>query len=125
MKKGYLYVLLSGFLWGTLPVFCRLAYNMGADSLSAAGARAYISAIIFFIIFLYRGTFKELKIKDIPFYILYGLVGVGGTFYFYMLAIERLSTAMASILLYTAPAFVIRSATSFAEIGSLDFAFLS
>lgn len=107
MKKGYLYVLLSAFLWGTLPVFCRFAYSMGADSLSAAGARAYISALIFIIIFLFRGTFKELKMRDIPFYILYGLVGVGGTFYFYMLAIERLSTAMASVLLYTAPAFVI------------------
>ncbi len=107
MKKGYLYVLLSAFLWGTLPVFCRIAYSMGADSLSAAGARSYIAALIFLILFLFKGTFKEVKIKDIPFYILYGLVGVGGTFYFYMLAIERLSTAMASVLLYTAPAFVI------------------
>ena len=107
MKKGYLYVLLSAFLWGTLPVFCRLAYSMGADSLSAAGARSYLAALIFLITFLFKGTFKEVKLKDIPFYILYGLVGVGGTFYFYMLAIERLSTAMASVLLYTAPAFVI------------------
>ena len=107
MKKGYLYVLLSAFLWGTLPVFCRLAYSMGADSLSAAGARSYLAALIFLITFLVKGTFKEVKLKDIPFYILYGLVGVGGTFYFYMLAIERLSTAMASVLLYTAPAFVI------------------
>ena len=107
MKKGYLYVLLSAFLWGTLPVFCRLAYSMGADSLSAAGARSYIAALIFLVIFLFKGTFKELKIRDIPFYFLYGLAGVGGTFFFYMLAIERLSTAMASVLLYTAPAFVI------------------
>lgn len=107
MKKGYLYVLTGATLWGTLPLACRFIYSSGSDSLTAAAARAFIAAIIFAAIFIIKGNFKEVKLKDIPFYIVYGITGVGGTFLFYMLAIERLSTAMASILLYTAPAFVI------------------
>ena len=107
MKKGYLYVLAAAILWGTLPLACRFVYSFGCDSLTAAAARAYFAALIFAVLFLVKGTFRQIKIKDIPFYIIYGITGVGGTFLFYMLAVERLSTAMASILLYTAPAFVI------------------
>ena len=107
MIKGYLYVLAAAILWGTLPLACRFVYSFGCDSLTAAAARAYFAALIFAVLFLVKGTFRQIKIKDIPFYIIYGITGVGGTFLFYMLAVERLSTAMASILLYTAPAFVI------------------
>jgi len=107
LKKGYLYVLAAAILWGTLPLACRFVYSFGCDSLTAAAARAYFAALIFAVLFLVKGTFRQIKIKDIPFYIIYGITGVGGTFLFYMLAVERLSTAMASILLYTAPAFVI------------------
>ncbi len=107
MKKGYLYVLAGATLWGTLPLACRFIYSFGSSSITAAAARAYIAALIFAVLFLVKGNFKEIKLKDIPFYIVYGITGVGGTFLFYMLAVERLSTAIASILLYTAPAFVI------------------
>lgn len=107
MKKGYLYVVIAAVLWGTLPLACRFVYSFGSNSLTASAARAYFAALIFAVIFLVKGDFRQIKIKDIPFYIIYGITGVGGTFLFYMLAVERLSTAMASILLYTAPAFVI------------------
>lgn len=107
MKKGYLYVLAGASLWGSLPLACRFVYSFGADSVTAAAARAYLAALIFVFVFLVKGTFRQIKPRDIPFYIVYGITGVGGTFLFYMLAVERLSTAMASILLYTAPAFVI------------------
>ena len=107
MKKGYLYVLLAAVLWGTLPAACRFIYNMGGQPFASAAARAYIASFVFIIIFCTNGSFRKIKLKDIPFYLVYGITGVGGTFAFYMLAVERLSTAMASILLYTAPAFVI------------------
>lgn len=107
MKKGVLLILLSALLWGTLPVFSRLVYANGSDPVTAAAWRAYIASAVFLIWFLMDGTLKKLKLHEIPFYSLYGLTGVGGTFLFYMMAIERLSIAMAAMLLYTAPAFVI------------------
>lgn len=107
MKKGLLYVLGGALMWGTLPVFSRIAYANGSDPLTAGAWRAYIAAAVFLVWFLIDGTFKKLRRKDIPFYIVYGLLGVGGTFVFYMLAVNMLSTAMAAMLLYTAPAFVI------------------
>lgn len=107
MKKGILFILLGAALWGTLPVFSRLVYTHGSDPVTAAAWRAYLASAIFLVWFLANGTLRRLKAREIPFYLLYGILGVGGTFLFYMMAIEQLSTAMAAMLLYTAPAFVI------------------
>ena len=107
MKKGIGYVLVSAVLWGTLPAFSRTAYLHGSDPLTAAAWRAYLSAAVFLLWFLLDGTLKKLRARDIPFYMLYGVLGLGGTSLFYMLAVNMISTAMAAMLLYTAPAFVI------------------
>lgn len=106
-RHGLPLILLGATLWATLPVFSRIAYASGSDGVTAAAMRAYLAAAIFLVWLLQKGTFKRLKLKDISFYLVYGLTGIGGTFLFYMLAIERISTAMAAILLYTGPAFVI------------------
>lgn len=105
--KGLLYVLLGAFFWGTLPIFSKYAYAHGSIPLTAAAWRSYLAAITFFIWFLLDGTLKKFKLKDVPFYLGTGIVAVGGTFILYMMAVERLTTAMAAILLYTAPSFVI------------------
>ncbi|MDD3920154.1 MAG: EamA family transporter [Eubacteriales bacterium] len=106
-KTGTLYVLLGAALWGTLPMFSRYVYGLGSDPVTAAAMRAYLAAGVFFIWFLIDGTFKTVKLRELPFYLLYGLTGVGGTFLLYMMAVQRLSTAMAAMLLYTGPSFVV------------------
>ncbi len=107
MKKGILYVLLGAVCWGTLPIFSRFVYDHGSDPITAAAMRAFIAATVFILLFTFRGTWKSIKLKELPFYAVYGIVGVGGTFYFYMLAVDLLSIPMAAMLLYTAPGFVI------------------
>lgn len=109
MKKSYglIYVLFGASLWGTLPVFSRLAYAAGSTAVTAAAMRAYLAAILS-LAWLWAHRAKcQLAWRDVPFYLMYGATGIGGTFLFYMMAIERISTAMAVILLYTGPAFVI------------------
>lgn len=94
-------------MWGTLPVFSRQLYAAGSDPVTAAAMRVYIAATFFILCFLVRGTFRTVRLRELPFYLIYGLTGVSGTFLFYMMAVNLVSTAMASILLYTGPAFVI------------------
>lgn len=107
MKKGIPFILLGAALWGMIPLFSRLAYAYGSDPVTAGAWRVYLAAGIFLIWFLVDGTLRSVRLKEIPFYLVYGLFGVGGTVLFYMMAVERLSTPMAAMLLYTAPAFVI------------------
>lgn len=105
--KGFLLVMTGATLWGTLPIFSNFSYRLGSDAMTSAAMRCYLAAAVFFIWMLANGSLKTLKIRELPFYLMYGIVSGGGTFIFYMLAIEQLSTAMAAILLYTGPAFVI------------------
>ena len=65
-----------------------------------------MSALIVIIVFSINRTFKMLSLKNIPFYLLYGIVAIGGAFVFYAIAMNLLSTAMAVILLYTGPTFI-------------------
>lgn len=107
MKKGVLFVLISGLLWGSVPIFGRFLYGLGSDAGTVAAWRAYLSAAVYLIWFLFDGTFKKIRLRELPFYAVYGLFGIFGTFLFYLTAVEMLPTALAAMLLYTAPAFVI------------------
>ncbi len=104
---GYLLVLASAVLWGTLPVISSICYQLGSNGITAGAMRAYLAALIFFVWLLADGSLKKLKLSEVPFYLLYGIAAGGGTFVFYMIAIESLSISMAAMLLYTAPAFVV------------------
>ena len=106
-RLGFAYILLSAALWGTLPIFSTLSYRLGSDALTSAAMRSYLSCAAFIVWFVAEKRFLKIKPRQLPFYICYGLLAGGGTFLCYMSAIEHLSTAMASVLLYTAPAFVI------------------
>lgn len=105
--KGYILIFISAVLWGTLPIFSSLSYKLGSNGITSGAMRAYLAAVIFIIWLAADGSFKKLKREELPFYVFYGIVAGGGTFVCYMVAIEYLSVAMAAVLLYTAPAFVV------------------
>lgn len=106
-KKGYLMVASGAIMWGTLPIFTNVGFRLGSDGMTSGAMRAYLAALIYIVWSLADGSFKKLKKSELPFYFLYGIVAGGGTFVFYMIALEHLSVAMSAMLLYTAPAFVI------------------
>ena len=110
MKKSYLgavYIIIAALMWGAFPMFNRILYANGVTVLQAVSARALVAAVIYAAWGLAAGTFRGLKWRDFAFLFVYGIVSVLGTYTFYALAIRELSGAMASMLLYTAPAFVI------------------
>lgn len=104
---GYVLVFISAVMWGTLPILSSISYKLGSNGLTAGAMRVYLAAVIFIVWLLADGSLKKVKRSEIPFYIFYGVAAGGGTFVFYMVALESLSVSMASMLLYTAPAFVV------------------
>lgn len=79
----------------------------GGDALTTATMRAILAAPIFIVWFLCNGSLKKVRIKDIPFYIIYGIVAFSCTSFLYLMTVELLSSTMAAILQYTSSAFVI------------------
>ncbi len=107
MKKGVFYIMLSAVSWGLLPLISRLLFAEGYSGLSVPAVRCFITCIFFVGWGVQSHSFQKIKWKDLPYFACYGICAIFGTYYFYSLAIERLSMAVASVLLYTAPAFVI------------------
>ncbi len=109
MKKhlGAVYVLIAGVMWGVFPMFTRLLYADGVSVKHAVASRAILAGAVYLVWGLFAGAFKGMKAKDWLFYLFYGVASSGSTYLFYALAIRYLSSAMAAMLLYTAPAFVI------------------
>lgn len=107
MKKGVLYIMLSAVCWGLLPLISRLLFLEGYSGLSVPAVRCFITCLFFLVWAVHSRIFSKIKWKDVPYFACNGIFAIFGTYYFYSLAIERLSMAVASVLLYTAPAFVI------------------
>lgn len=106
VKQGYFYVFLSAVLWGMLPLFTRFLYKTGSTPLEVSSVRAYLGAGMALFAMLFSGDIKKCRLKDVPFYMIYGTFAIAGAFLFYALSMRLLSTAMAAVLLYTGPAFV-------------------
>jgi len=102
---GYFYVLAAASLWGLLGVVSKWAFEQGVSPLEVAFWRAALGAVLFGTqALLVQKVY--LQQRDLPAVAGFGLVGVSLFYGAYQLAIQSGGAALASVLLYTAPAIV-------------------
>ncbi|WP_038048010.1 DMT family transporter [Thermus caliditerrae] len=102
---GYLHLLLAAFLWGLIGPVSRVAFQEGLPPLLVAFFRALIAWAFFG---LHALLLRQVRMegKDLPALFFFGLVGVSLFYGSYQLAVGYGGAALASVLLYTAPAWV-------------------
>ncbi|MCP3875133.1 MAG: EamA family transporter [Desulfobacteraceae bacterium] len=106
MLTGYLFVISAATCWGFIGIFSSLAFSQGVEPMEVAFWRAVLTWLCF-------GThaiiIKETRIdkKDFPLFIIFGLFGVSLFYISYQFAVKTAGAAFASVLLYTAPAWVV------------------
>jgi drug/metabolite transporter (DMT)-like permease len=107
ISKGYTLILLAVLFFGTQGTIGKGLMNSGIHPVSLAAMRILLGAIMFFIYILSTEP-KSLKIdkKDYIYFLSFGLLTIGVTHFCLNYAIFYTGVATASILLYTAPAFV-------------------
>lgn len=103
---GYLCVSLSAVFWGAIPIFSRQLYATGCTPQQVSSTRSYLAALISLFALIFFRRIRQVRLKDIPYFLFYGIFAIGLTFFFYATSTHLLPTAMAAILLYTGPAFV-------------------
>lgn len=108
MSSSVICILLAGILWGTMGIFVRRLAAYGFSSLQIACLRIIAAGILFFL-YLLAADRKKLRIqkKDLPLFL--GM-GWGSILFFticYFTTIQTTSLAIAAILLYTSPVFVV------------------
>lgn len=108
MKKlSVFFILLAGMLWGCIGIFVRHYTALGLNAMQNAAIRLGLSAVLFsiFVLIFDRKLFK-IKLRDIWIFLGSGILSVGIFTICYFRSIELSSLSVASILLYTAPVFV-------------------
>ncbi len=110
--RGYLLALMAGAVWATLGVLVKFLYAYEADPLTVVTFRALIAfATLSIILAIVNPHLLRIHRQDIPFFLLYGLMGVTLTYVTYFYALKFTSVTTAVILLYTYPALVTLFAT--------------
>ncbi len=103
--RGFIYILIAAVMWGCIGPVAKLAFAQGLTPLEVAFWRAIIGWAFF--------TCHALAIKrigiyleDLPVILIFALLCVTGFYGSYQLAVNLGGAARASVLLYTAPAWV-------------------
>jgi DME family drug/metabolite transporter len=103
--RGYLLVLAAAVLWGGLGPLSKYIFAQGITPMETAFWRAALAWFLFAGQALRQGQLK-VELRDLPAVLLFGALCVSVFYGSYQLAINRLGAALASVLLYTAPAWV-------------------
>lgn len=105
MFTGYALVALAALLWGMIGPLSKLAFQDGMPPLEVAFWRAGLAWILYaaHAVAIRRVT---VELRDLPWVLGFGVVCIFGLFGSYVLAVREGGAALASVLLYTAPAWV-------------------
>ncbi len=115
--RGYLFIGTAAFFWGIAATLGRAAFtgripglHLGAiDPLILSQSRTTLSLLVLLPTLLIRRGATALRVPraDLIRFLLLGVLGVAASNYLYYLAIQRTNVAIAIILQYTAPVWVL------------------
>lgn len=104
---GYLFILLAAACWALLGPVARFSLNAGMAPLDVAFWRALFGGLFFLLHALVaRDSLRPHSRADALTFLLFGAFSIGGFFGSYLYAVRTGGAALASVLLYTAPAWV-------------------
>jgi len=104
--KGYAFIVAAAVLWGMIGPFSRLAFQEGIAPMEVAFWRAFLAWLLFGGHAIIRREVRLYR-KDIPYVLVFGICGVSLFYFAYQMAVKQGGAALAAVLLYTAPAWVI------------------
>jgi drug/metabolite transporter (DMT)-like permease len=111
MKKneihGYLYILIGSTLWGVSSVVAKALFNIGLPPTELIAVRLILATIILLIILLlYDRRRVIISPKDLPYFLIFGLIAVTGMQFFYYFTISKIQVGPAILLQYLQPVWV-------------------
>lgn len=104
---GPVMVFFAGICWGVISVFIKGLTSFDYDSFDIMCFRSWASVVLMFIFFLMRDrSLLKIKLRDIWMFIGTGIFSLTFFSYCYFTSIVRSGAAVAVVLLYTSPIFV-------------------
>lgn len=113
-RKGYIAISLAAVLWGVAATVAKSFFNRSYEPLILVQMRVTLSFAVLFIYFLSTNrSFLRFSLKDIPHFLIVGILGVAGSNYFYYAAIKETNVSTSILVQYTAPIMVMIYAVLF------------
>lgn len=106
MIKGYAFILSAALCWGFIGIFSSLAFSQGLGPMEVAFWRAVITWLFFGTQAIFQRETSIAK-KDFPLLAIFAFLGICLFYISYQYAVKMAGAALASVLLYTAPAWVV------------------
>ena len=107
MNKDYLYIIAGASLWGLIGLFVKNLAALAFTSMQIVALRSISSAFCLTLLLLcIRPTALKIRLKDVWMFVGTGILSLTFFNYCYFRCIESSSLAVAALLLYTAPIFV-------------------
>ncbi len=103
--RGYLYVLGAAVLWGLIGPISKFIFAHGVSALETAFWRSSLGWCMFALHALLVTGFRISREHFVPLAV-FSVLGITLFYGSYMVSIEYVGAALASVLLYTAPAWV-------------------
>lgn len=105
---GILQVLCAALLWGTLGLFGRSLNALGVSATAIVTIRIIIAFLgLTFFWLLIKKRLPKINSADLPLLVIYSLISVVSYNFLYFSAISLIPIALAAILLYLSPVFVL------------------
>lgn len=116
-RKAYLFILLAASLWGCIGLFLKLLTTAGLTSMQCVAVRCGTAAVLYFLwLLLTDRKALRIQLRDSFYFVGTGILSVVFFNWCYFNTIQCSSLAVAAVLLYTAPVFVmLMSAVVFQE----------
>ena len=105
--KACLCILLAGTLWGVIGIFFNLLSGLGFTQMQVVAIRAVTAALVLGVYILARDpALLRVRLRDCWCFVGAGIISLVFFNWCYFTAMETTSLAVAAVLLYTAPVFV-------------------
>ena len=105
--KAYLYIIAAAICWGLIGLFVRTLAAQGFSSMQIVALRSLAAAICVTLPLLRSGSAAlRIRLRDLWLFVGTGICSLVFFNYCYFNAMQQTSLAVAALLLYTAPVFV-------------------
>ena len=106
-KRGVIFILLAGVMWGTISLFVRRLNALGLDAMQVVFLRVLLAAVLILALVLVKDRrLLRIRLRDPWCFLGTGICSILLFYTCYFHTIAHASAAAAAVLLYTAPVFV-------------------
>jgi len=115
-RRGYFFVVLAALLWAVSGSAGKFLFNHGVSPFEVVQMRVTIASVLLFFFLLPRARrLLSIARRDIPYFLVLGVVGMAMVQFTYFFTISKIQVAAAILLEYLAPTFIAIHAVVFAR----------